>query len=733
MCRSPYRSWFVIFGCSMLLYCMPASAEKLTTAHEILSLPYEQSITSMPVKVEGVVTAAEPDWRGQFFVQDETGGIFVENLGEKAPQPGDRVRVQGVSHPGAFAPIIGEPRWEVIGRAELPEALVVNVDDLMLGVHDGLRVEVAGIVRSTKRTEQYRYLYLSIYGHELEVRLPSDFSQPLEQLIGAMVKARGTTATHYNYILRSLTGVAVYVPHEEDLLVLAYEQVEPFTKPLIPLNEVAQYRRNAPADARIHVRGQVTYQQEGLGLFLQDETAGIRVWTDMETQFRVGEVVHAVGFLEFDNYFPAIQSGIVRSSGEVLPLERVKIPNYHELRAGKHHAELITLEGKLIDRSIWRSDRLSDDPDLQIIRLLVNAMDFHFIAEYRTQEPLPEMERIPLGSVIEAEGVCVSEVDLLGTLHSLRLMISSPDQISVIQKPSWLTPRRLILGLIILVLLLAMVLFWAGLVMKKNNMLRLLLIERDRNQKLLQDAHDTLEQKVEERGQQLKIALTAKKKTELEHKAILTERTRLARDLHDTLEQTLTGIMLRIDTACKLFESKPTASLKSIQTARKWLSQSQQQLKHSIWDLRSRELDLFDLERALHGIVEASLEGIGIEWVFSCRGELANIPEIHEENLLRIGQEAITNVVKHSHATRVEVSIVVEGDDLLLRVEDNGQGFNEPEQPSIEGHHFGLLGMRERSQRINGELNIRSAPGRGTIVEIRLSVRNKTLNRNLAV
>ena len=101
----------------------------------------------------GVVTSAEPSWGGRFFVQDSTGGVFVENISDHQPQPGDVVQVSGVSHPGAFAPIITKPRWEKIGVAPLPPARDVRIEQLMAGVEDGQRVEVTGVVRDASTGE----------------------------------------------------------------------------------------------------------------------------------------------------------------------------------------------------------------------------------------------------------------------------------------------------------------------------------------------------------------------------------------------------------------------------------------------------------------------------------------------------------------------------------------------------------------------------------------------------
>src|SRR5436190_8028054 len=102
--------------------------EVLTNAADVLLLSLEQALQEVPVFVRGVVTEAEPNWRGQFFVQDDTSGVFVENHTDTHPEPGDVVEVEGVSHPGAFAPGISKPKWKKVGTAPLPEAKEVPVE-----------------------------------------------------------------------------------------------------------------------------------------------------------------------------------------------------------------------------------------------------------------------------------------------------------------------------------------------------------------------------------------------------------------------------------------------------------------------------------------------------------------------------------------------------------------------------------------------------------------------------
>ena len=143
--------WFVLLvllGARAVLAQEPG--ELLTNAADVISLPAERAARSIKVLVTGVVTAADPALKGRFFVQDATGGVFVDNANGPRPEPGDVVEVSGISHVGAYAPIITAPRLRKIGSGPLPPAKPVPVERLMSGAEDSQRIEISGVVRTAR-------------------------------------------------------------------------------------------------------------------------------------------------------------------------------------------------------------------------------------------------------------------------------------------------------------------------------------------------------------------------------------------------------------------------------------------------------------------------------------------------------------------------------------------------------------------------------------------------------
>ncbi len=702
----------------------PAAAAPLRTATAVLSLSAEEASRRLPVSVTGVVTAAEPRWSGQFFVQDDTAGVFVENLGRPAPSPGDVVVIEGVSHPGAFAPIISSPQWHKIGTAPLPQPKTTGIEDLNMGAEDSQRVEITGVVRTGKIDGDRLLLDVSVEGQRLRVQTPILPGTAPGSLVAARVRIRGTVATEYIGALRHLTSVVIYAPRTEDVTIIESEAANPFDQPVTPVNSVAQYRRGRRAEQRVHVRGVVTLQRPAEEIFLQDNSGGIRVVTSQDAIFRPGDVIDAVGFLEYENHLPLLRDGVLRLAAHGSAIIPAREVSFARILRGEGHCERITLHGRILDRSTRPNTRVDGSTDGVVTTWLLQTEAVPVPIEYASRTEDPHLSAIPIGSQVSAEGVCVLTVDATGKMTSMRLLLDAADHLRVLEQPSWFTPARLLTGLGILSAVLVAVFGWLLTVSKKNKVLHRVVKELEEAQLKLQEAHDTLEQKVAERSAQLQIEMTARKEAELEFKAVLTERTRLARDLHDTLEQTLAGIALRLNTVAKLSRRDPDAADAHLQFARSWLHQSQVDLRRSIWDLRSRELEQFDLANALRYSAEQVVQGTRATLDFQTSGRSQGLPEVVEENVLRIAQEAMTNIAKHAGASHVTIRLEFEAGRLRLVIEDNGVGF-EPAHPPRDGH-FGLVGMAERVKRLGGTITVTSKAGQGTSIAVEIPLTGAT-------
>jgi signal transduction histidine kinase len=199
---------------------------------------------------------------------------------------------------------------------------------------------------------------------------------------------------------------------------------------------------------------------------------------------------------------------------------------------------------------------------------------------------------------------------------------------------------------------------------------------------------------------------------------VLEERARLAREIHDTLAQGFVGISSQLDAVAMCLADETAPARKYLDMARKMARHSLTEARRSVMDLRSSVLEGQDLASALESGARVWTAGSGVEATVVAEGRPGELPQVMEQHLLRIAQEAVTNALKHSGATRIAIRLRTAEGKLFLRIEDNGRGFEEPDVFSSVGGHFGLIGMRERAERLGGELRLESRPGVGTEVEV---------------
>jgi signal transduction histidine kinase/ligand-binding sensor domain-containing protein len=199
---------------------------------------------------------------------------------------------------------------------------------------------------------------------------------------------------------------------------------------------------------------------------------------------------------------------------------------------------------------------------------------------------------------------------------------------------------------------------------------------------------------------------------------VLEERARLAREIHDTLAQGFVGISSQLDAVAMCMPEEQSPARKYLDMARRMARHSLTEARRSVMDLRASVLEGQDLAAALESGMRMWTAGAGVDVKVDVSGPETVLPQEMEQHLLRIAQEAVTNVVKHAGANRIAIKLHLEARKLYLRIRDNGRGFETPDVFSTRGGHFGLIGMRERAERLGGELRLASNPGEGTEVEV---------------
>jgi signal transduction histidine kinase len=199
--------------------------------------------------------------------------------------------------------------------------------------------------------------------------------------------------------------------------------------------------------------------------------------------------------------------------------------------------------------------------------------------------------------------------------------------------------------------------------------------------------------------------------------AVLAERNRMARDIHDTLAQGFTGVIVQLEAAedaiacCRRKEADEHLKRAS-ELARRSLTEA----RRSVHALRPQALQRGNFWDALKGIIKNTTAGTALHTTFELRGKLRDLPLVWQENLLHIGQEALTNALKYAHPRNFETRLISNAKELRLELRDDGDGFK------LKDRHdgVGLTGMRERVEQMGGTLIVTSSRRKGTKIVVEL-------------
>jgi PAS domain S-box-containing protein len=200
--------------------------------------------------------------------------------------------------------------------------------------------------------------------------------------------------------------------------------------------------------------------------------------------------------------------------------------------------------------------------------------------------------------------------------------------------------------------------------------------------------------------------------------AALEERTRLAREIHDSLLQGVTGIALQLRATLPRLRAAEAAE--AIRKVVELAESTIRDARRAVWDMRAPSLVQKGLPDALEEAVRRVADGVKV--VFEVGGKPRPLAAEAEDTIFRVGQEATLNAVKHASAKKISVKLAYKTRDVTLTVSDDGRGFRVEQAFRAYAGRWGLLGMRERAERIGATLDVRSAAGRGTKVELRVPV-----------
>jgi signal transduction histidine kinase len=199
--------------------------------------------------------------------------------------------------------------------------------------------------------------------------------------------------------------------------------------------------------------------------------------------------------------------------------------------------------------------------------------------------------------------------------------------------------------------------------------------------------------------------------------AAFTERSRVARELHDTLLQSMAAVAMHLRGVRRKLEPVAAAAGRELENIENMVTLSLEETRRFVWNLREQPIGSGDLGRALRQLAERITAGRSPAAEVEVIGEVMALPNNVQGDLFRIAQEAIANAAKHAQAQHIQVLLEYRPQGTRLRVSDDGRGFDPATAQGASAGHFGLVGMRERAVRL-GTFTLDARPGHGTTVEV---------------
>lgn len=648
-----------------------------------------------PFSITGVVQhtlATNGSW---VCLRDHTARVFVAR-GPDTPSVtvGDRIAVSGVagfSKRGEPFPFV--ERLSVLGQESTEPTVMLRLDEIDENIHNLAAVQVSGTVVDTFNDEvdsSNSFLLLKDGESTLAVAVPTDILPlPRRRMTDAAIRVRGIFTRCTNGI-RKFSSPVIIVTRRADIEIVRPPPEDPFNAPALESRLYLTPRRIAGLGRRT-VRGQViaTWGRNRL-LVREPEGRVVKVELDENMALpKCNDTCHFVGYPQTDMYRLNLGKALYRHADGIEPTadepkevtfrhitdNSFHLPGVDEL----YHGHLIRIRGTV--RSVLKG--VGDD-----ITLILDNEGDQVSVDISSNPAITQMA--PLGSIVRISGVCllVTENRHAGNpfpqIKGFVLIPRGPDDVEIIKRPPWWTTGRLFAVLGVILALLGGIVIW-------NVMLRRMVERRSRELDRERHAHEQTE-------------------------ARAADRNRLAIELHDLISQSLTGATMQIESVGDIFALDQKKALRTLDIAARTLKSCKQELRNCIWDLRNNALDERHFTRAIRKSLE--LHSGDAEIRIQCDVLRSKLSDNTAHAILCIIRELVANAIHHGKAKSIEIVGTVQGDDLSFSVTDDGCGFDTARRPGIAEGHFGLQGIEERLDKLNGRMTIQSNINEGTSVSI---------------
>ncbi|MEO0796778.1 MAG: sensor histidine kinase [Verrucomicrobiota bacterium] len=728
MCKFWSRSALVF---AAWLISASIDAEPLKSIGEIWNLDLIPTDEPRPVEFESQVVWVD-EVKGAFFIYDGDRGIYVYR--ERSydpnihPEVGDIVAITGYAAPGGISPAIEEADFRVVGHEPLPEAKVYSGDLRESAMLDCEWMKLSGRLVSMRVFTNLEVILVEVVRNNYTLNIKLPYSQEsvrrFQEIMLDVVEVDVVAGSTYNTD-RQLTGRIFFASSADDFVVVDSQAGE-FQNP--DDYAIGEFMGRS-FDHRRVVRSEGVVTAVGdREIYLQDGDSSVQVSVVYPSQFGVGNLVSVEGFVVPGPVSPGF---LARKSKFI---SRANVPSPTRIDASvdlpsRYNYDLVKVDAVIVDivqqipPPSWMAKAGKG------IVLMCRAGDRLF--EARLPRGAEVADKLTVGSTVELTGIChlIRNPDVQWTvgIRGFWLQLRDIRDIKIIAPAPWWTAERAAwvvggaLGL--------SALFFAWILL----------------------LHRTVERQTKLIGEKI------------EQETLINERQRVARELHDNLDQGLTGAAVHLRASRKFLSSRIDKFVGSIRgviessdglntsckeqlnqqlselatdkekglhelgTIQSMLTYCGRESRSYILELRGGLLEKMDLPAAVDEVTRPLVVPFGAELAISTHGSYRRLRQDVEWHLLMVVRESVANAMMHGQPKSVSVVMRFEGDGLQFSVSDDGQGFDL--KSALKSGRLGIQGMKERMNRLGGVLDIESEPGKGTEVIISVdSFRKSELN-----
>ena len=667
----------ILCAAALLTSAAPGQERVITKAIEVRSLSPAAAESGIPVRLRGVVVFVEN--LSALFVQDETSTTFFRLAEGPLPQVGDEIELTSKTRMGLYLPGLSDTKYRVIGRRELPPGIPVHYDDLHFGRYHYQRVTVDGIVRSVRPASGDRSLLrLAMGSHVIEARVEAP-PRPERSLVDHRVRITGLAVGQINAPRRQLVQPSLRVVSWDEVTVLS-PAPSAANVPQISAEELLAFRVSGLGEQRVRIEGVVSAAFGDEQVYLRQGDMAFAARFGRSVELSPGDRVTIVGFPSMERFSASVVDAelLAREPGVAPPaIDIDSLDDLHgkpgDQQPGRHDGRLVRVTA--IMRDAFKSEEGTT--------LLMQSGERTIPARVPNGTALPSPGAlVRLTGIFQVETTTVSASGFQSRPGLVSLRAASPTALEVLRNPPWWTARRLSLMLGGLAGITLVAGLWIA----------------------------VLRRQVRRQTAALRHRIVAE--------AALEERQRIAREFHDTLEQELAGVTLRLDALATRITDDKGKGL--VVATRNLVSRIQVETRELIADLRDAAETSGDLMAALNLVAARHSSDGDLQVRLTATTPIPPLPAATVHDLRMIARESINNARKHGRATYVTIEVANSSDHLMLRIVDNGCGFDATTATAGKSGHFGCAGIRERGRKIGAEVTWASALQKGTTVTVTL-------------